>query len=154
MMLYKGYLGKVEYDDEANILHGEVVGVRDVITFAADSASEIPRAFHDSVDDYLDFCKSRGEKPEKPVSGRFVVRIEPELHRRLTLLAANENRSLNALVEDLLNSQADRPRPTSGAGKAKSRRSAGGHHTGRPNTGRPNTVRPNTGRPKLVASRP
>ena len=33
MMQHKGYTGKVEFDDEAEIFHGEVIGLRDVITF-------------------------------------------------------------------------------------------------------------------------
>ncbi len=108
MMIHKGYLGKVEYDDEARLLHGEVIGIRDVVTFQADSASEIKRAFIESVDDYLAFCKSRGEKPEKPASGKFVVRVRPELHRKLSMLADSQDKSLNALVEEFLVEQADR----------------------------------------------
>ncbi len=42
-------------------------------------------AFHDSVDDYLTFCAERGEEPEKPYSGKFVVRVEPELHKNITV---------------------------------------------------------------------
>jgi len=56
MMQYKGYSGKVEYDDEAEIFHGEVIGLRDVITFQGKTVDEIKQAFSDSVDDYLDFC--------------------------------------------------------------------------------------------------
>jgi predicted HicB family RNase H-like nuclease len=74
MMEYKGYVGKVELDDEANILHGEVINIRDVITFEGASVDEIQNAFRESVDDYLDFCAQRGEAPEKPFSGKFVVR--------------------------------------------------------------------------------
>ena len=61
MMQYKGYMGHVEYDDEAKILHGRVLGITDVITFQADTAREIEKAFRDSVDDYLQFCAQRGE---------------------------------------------------------------------------------------------
>jgi predicted HicB family RNase H-like nuclease len=63
MMQHKGYFGKVECDDEAQILHGEVLGIKDVVTFQADKANEIEKAFRDSVDDYLAFCKQRGEPP-------------------------------------------------------------------------------------------
>ena len=66
MMEYKGYNGKVEMDDEAGILHGEVINIRDVITFEGTSVDEIQRAFRESVDDYLDFCAQRNESPEKP----------------------------------------------------------------------------------------
>ncbi len=49
--------------------------------------AELKKAFQDSVDDYLAFCKERGEEPEKPFSGQFVVRAEPELHRAVVTAA-------------------------------------------------------------------
>ena len=60
-MTYKGYRSKVELDEEAGVFHGEVINVRDVITFQGTSVEELKRAFEDSVDDYLEFCVSRGE---------------------------------------------------------------------------------------------
>jgi len=80
MMEYKGYIGKVEIDDEAGILYGEVINVRDVITFEGVSVEEVQQAFHESVDDYLEFCAERGESPEKPFSGKFVLRLPEELN--------------------------------------------------------------------------
>ena len=68
MMKYKDYIGHVEYDDEAKIFHGEVVGLRDIITFQGKSVEELEQAFKDSVDDYLNWCKERGEKPERTFS--------------------------------------------------------------------------------------
>ncbi len=107
MMEYKGYIGRVEFDPEAGVLHGEVVGTRDVITFEGRSVEEIEQAFHDSVDDYLDFCHERGEEPERPCSGRFVVRADPELHRRLSTIAEAEGRSLNSVVIEVLGREVD-----------------------------------------------
>ncbi|MFN9157004.1 MAG: type II toxin-antitoxin system HicB family antitoxin, partial [Planctomyces sp.] len=78
MMEYKGYIGKVEFDEEAEIIHGEVINTRDVITFQGDSVAEVKKAFHESVDDYLEFCKARGETPDKPFSGQFITRIPPD----------------------------------------------------------------------------
>jgi predicted HicB family RNase H-like nuclease len=66
MLIYKGYVGKVAVDLEAGILHGEVANTRDVITFQASSVDNLKRAFEESIDDYLDFCKERSEEPEKP----------------------------------------------------------------------------------------
>jgi predicted HicB family RNase H-like nuclease len=63
-MDYKGYVAVVNYDEEAKIFSGEVINTKDVITFKADSVIEIEKAFHDSVDDYLEFCLSRNEEPE------------------------------------------------------------------------------------------
>lgn len=104
MMEYKGYAAKVEFDDEANTFYGEVLNLRDVITFQADTVAKLRKAFRESVDDYLDFCKQRGEKPEKPYSGRFVVRVEPELHKRICVKAKLQHKSLNRWVHDALQS--------------------------------------------------
>lgn len=102
MMEYKGYIGKVEFDDDADIFHGEVINLRDVITFQGDSVEEIRQAFRESVDDYLAFCAERNEEPEKPFSGKFVVRIPPELHRKIYTQAKSSNKSLNKLVSEVL----------------------------------------------------
>jgi len=111
MMKYKGYIGRVEVDTDAKILHGQVIGLRDVITFQADTPTEIEQAFRDSVDDYLEFCHARGESPDKPYSGQFIVRLQPSLHRRLSMLAEEKGKSLNAVTEELLD-KATPERPT------------------------------------------
>ncbi len=102
MMEYKGYIGKVEMDDEAGILYGEVINVRDVITFEGASVDEIQKAFRESVDDYLDFCVQRGESPEKPFSGKFVIRLPAELHRKAYIQAKLADKSLNGWVTEVL----------------------------------------------------
>jgi predicted HicB family RNase H-like nuclease len=101
-MEYKGYFATAEFDDEANIFHGEVINLRDVITFQGQTVEELRKAFKDSVDDYLEFCAERGEEPEKPYSGKFVVRIEPELHKRIAILAKKDGKSLNSWLQDKL----------------------------------------------------
>jgi predicted HicB family RNase H-like nuclease len=96
MMSYKGYTARVEFDDEAMIFHGEVIGIRDVVTFQGQTVKEIEKAFHDSVDDYLDLCKERGEECDKPFSGKFVVRVSPETHRKVYKAAKQAGQSINA----------------------------------------------------------
>jgi len=102
MMEYKGYVGKVEFDDKAAIFHGEVVNTRDVITFQGESVAQLRKAFHDSVDDYLAFCEERGEDPDKPFSGQFVTRIPPDLHRQVSVCAVLSGKSLNTWVTEQL----------------------------------------------------
>ena len=102
MMEYKGYIGKVEFDDAANLFYGEVVNLRDVITFAGESVAELRRAFEESIDDYLAFCAERNEAPEKPYTGAFTLRVKPELHRAVSVQARLANKSLNRYVSDLL----------------------------------------------------
>jgi predicted HicB family RNase H-like nuclease len=99
MMNYKGYLGTVEYDDHAKIFHGDIINTRDVITFQGTTVKEIERAFRDSIDDYLAWCKEDGVEPEKPYSGRFNVRLSPDLHRQIAVIAKKRRVSLNSFVE-------------------------------------------------------
>jgi predicted HicB family RNase H-like nuclease len=112
MMKHRGYVGRVEFDAEAGILHGEVVGIRDVVTFQGTSVREVERAFRESVDDYLAFCKQRGEEPCRPCSGSFVLRIDSELHRKANMLAGAAGKSLNAWVAECLNRAVARELPT------------------------------------------
>jgi len=101
-MEYKGYIAHTEFDDEASIFHGEVVNIRDVITFQGQSVDELRQAFRESVEDYLVFCTVRGEEPEKPFSGRFTVRLSPEQHRRIILAAEKEGKGVEAWAAETL----------------------------------------------------
>jgi predicted HicB family RNase H-like nuclease len=102
MLKYKGYAGYVEFDDEAGVFHGEVLDLRDVITFQGKTVEEIKKAFRDSIDDYLDFCKERNEKADKPFSGRLMVRLPPRLHRKVFVSARREGKSLNQWIAEKL----------------------------------------------------
>lgn len=102
MLEYKGYRGHVDFDEDAGLFHGEVVDSRDVVTFQGTSVQELEQAFRDSVDDYLAFCAERGEKPDKPFSGRLMVRLPSELHRRLYVEASEAGKSLNQLIRERL----------------------------------------------------
>ncbi len=101
-MNYKGYEAIIAFDADAECFHGELVGLRDVVTFEGRSVEELQAALADSVDDYLDFCASRGEAPERPFSGRFVVRTEPDLHRAAAVAAKRDGVSLNKWVAKAL----------------------------------------------------
>ena len=102
MLTYKGYSGHVEFDDEARLFHGEVLDTRDVITFQGRSVDEIETAFRESVDDYLAFCDERGEEPDRPFSGRLMLRLPKDLHRDVFTRARRSGQSLNQFVVDRL----------------------------------------------------
>ena len=108
MFTYKGYIGKIDYDDEAGTFHGEVINTRDVITFHGRSVNELKKALKDSVEDYLEFCRERGEEPDRPFSGKFVVRVPPEVHREAFLKAKSAGKSLNAWVKEVIQSSSKR----------------------------------------------
>lgn len=101
-MTHKGYEAVVAYDEEAELFHGEVINLRDVITFQGKSVAELKQAFAASVADYLAFCKERGEEPEKPYSGQFVVRVDPPVHRDVVTAARRAGQSLNKWVATTL----------------------------------------------------
>jgi predicted HicB family RNase H-like nuclease len=85
VMTYKGYEALVRYDEDAEIFHGEVMNLRDVITFQGSSVQELKQAFADSVEDYLTFCKERGEEPRNPFPARSWSGSNRRFIRRLPL---------------------------------------------------------------------
>ncbi len=102
MMQYKGYLSHIEFDDEANIFHGEVINIRDVITFQGSSVDELKKALEESVEDYLAFCTERGEEPNLPFSGQLTLKLSPEQHRKIILAAENSGKDINSWVSEVL----------------------------------------------------
>ncbi len=94
-MRHKGYTAKVGYDDAAGLLRGEVVDLQDDITFSATSVRQLRQEFHAAVDAYLLDCATRGVEPGKPFSGRLLLRLPPELHRRAAITATAMDVSLN-----------------------------------------------------------
>ena len=108
---YLGYHGRAEYDSDADHFHGEVIGTRDVITFVGTTPAKVQAEFQQSVNAYLAFCKARGEAPERPCSGKFLVRVDPGLHRALSVRAETSGISLNQLVADALARVVDKDEP-------------------------------------------
>lgn len=94
-MRHKGYTAKVVYDDAAGSLQGQVIDLRDDISFQAPGVAQLRREFHAAVDGYLLDCATRGVEPAKPFSGRILLRLPPDLHRRAAITAATLDVSLN-----------------------------------------------------------
>ena len=100
---YKGFRGSYEIDPDADLFHGNVLGLSgDVVTFQGRSAGELAQSFRDSVDDYLEFCEKLGRKPKKLPSGTLSLRVSPELHQQLIEEALLHNASINAFIIDVL----------------------------------------------------
>ena len=108
VITYKDYAGKFEYHDDDDVFHGRVLGVRDVLTFEGRSLDELKQALRDTIEDYLEWCKDRGKEPQKPRSGKFIVRVDPDIHSAAILAAAKEGKSLNAWVAEVLEREAKR----------------------------------------------
>lgn len=107
MLNYKGYTGYLEIDEDAGIIFGRVLDIRDVVTFKGDTVAEAKQAFQDSVDDYLEFCQELGQEPDKPFSGKLPFRTTPEHHRKVFLAATKAGKSINAWMDEVLTQAAD-----------------------------------------------
>jgi predicted HicB family RNase H-like nuclease len=102
MIEYKGYLGVFEFDPESDTFHGTVINTNDVITFYGSSAAELRKEMRRSIDEYLAFCQEQGRPPEKPFSGKLILRTTPALHRQVASAAARRRLSMNAYVQEVL----------------------------------------------------
>ncbi len=102
IMIYKDFIGSINYSTEDRILFGKIEFINDSITFEGSSVEELEGAFHEAVDDYIELCSLNGKETEKPFKGTFNVRIEPELHKIAAKEALFEGISLNQFVEDAI----------------------------------------------------
>jgi predicted HicB family RNase H-like nuclease len=101
-MRYKEYAARIEYSEEDDCFVGHIAGIKDVIGFHADSVVKLHKAFKEAVDDYLATCKKLGRSPQKPYSGNILLRIPPELHAKVAMMAEAHGKSLNSWLTELL----------------------------------------------------
>ncbi|QJP06585.1 type II toxin-antitoxin system HicB family antitoxin [Pseudomonas multiresinivorans] len=107
-MTYKGYTARIEFDDRDDLFVGRLLGVNDIISFHADSVGGLHAAFQDAVEDYLADCAERGVEPEKPASGKIMLRIRPEVHAAAAIAAKASGKSLNQWAESVFERAARR----------------------------------------------
>lgn len=101
-MTYKGYAARVEYDANDRIFVGHLAGINDIVAFHGATVDELEIRFRESVDNYLEISKKAGVKPQKPYSGKLILRMPPEIHARCAMLAQAHKKSLNQWVVDVL----------------------------------------------------
>ena len=101
-MNYKGYAARIEYSEEDDCFVGHIAGINDIVGFHGSSVSELHESFEEAVDDYIKTCKKAGKSPQKPYSGNIMLRVPPELHAKVAMLAEARGKSLNSWVAELL----------------------------------------------------
>lgn len=102
IMSYKGYAARIEYSDEDGSFIGHIAGIRDVVGFHGESVTQLRQAFEESVDDYVATCEKLNRTPQRPYSGKVMLRIEPSIHARVAMLAESQGKSLNAWAQEVL----------------------------------------------------
>ncbi len=101
-LTYRGYAAHVEFDAEDRLFVGRMAGIVDIVTFHGESVDELEQAFHEAVDDYLVMSEKLGRSPQKPCSGRLMLRVPPEVHARALMMAQAHGKSVNQWAAEVL----------------------------------------------------
>jgi len=101
-MTYREYKARIEFDARDNIFVGRVLGIADSITFHGDRVSELSEAFHNAIEHYVLDCAKTGRVPQKPASGRLMLRVPPEIHAAASIAAQAAGKSLNQWAAEVL----------------------------------------------------
>jgi len=101
-MTHKGYTARVEYDERDNLFVGRILGIRNIISFHGETVGELRAEFELAVRDYLADCSEQGIQPEKPASGKLLLRVPPEVHGRALVAAQAAGKSLNQWATEVL----------------------------------------------------
>lgn len=102
---YKDYIGSVAFSEKDNVFFGKIEGIDGLVNFEGESVKELTDAFHEAVDDYLEYCKEEGIEPHKSYSGSLNIRISPEVHSKIAILAKQAGISINAFIKQTLDSK-------------------------------------------------
>lgn len=101
-MSYRGYTARMEFDPDDKIIVGRVLDIDDIITFHGASVAEFEAALHRAVDSYIAACDQLGQAPDKPASGKLMLRVDPAVHAAAVKASARSGQSLNKWAEQVL----------------------------------------------------
>jgi predicted HicB family RNase H-like nuclease len=102
VMNINGYSAKIEYDPELDMFRGEILGLNGGADFYGKNPKELRAEFKKSLEVFLEVCKEKGIEPRRHFSGKFNLRISPELHEQLAIAAQAEGKSINTLAQEAL----------------------------------------------------
>lgn len=101
-MSHGGYAARIEFDERDNVFVGRILGSRSIVSFHDETVGELRREFAAAVDDDLHDCEEQGIEPERPASGRLLLRIPPDVHSRAVVAAQAEGKSMNQWATEAL----------------------------------------------------
>ena len=102
IMEVNGYKAKIEYDSELDQFRGEILGLNGSADFYGKNPAVLRREFQNSLNVFLEVCKEKGINPTKEFSGKFNLRIRPQLHGEIAARATAEDKSINQWVSEVL----------------------------------------------------
>jgi len=101
-MNHKGYTARVDFDERDGIFVGRVLGLHTMISFHGETVAELRSAFETAIEEFLKDCKEQGVRPEKPASGKLMLRVPPEVHGAALVAAQAAGKSLNQWATEVL----------------------------------------------------
>ena len=101
-MTLEGYQAKIEYDSELDLFRGEILGLAGGADFYGRNPKELRTEFKKSLHVFLEVCREKGIEPRRHYSGKFTLRIPPELHEQLAIVAQAEGKSINTLAQEAI----------------------------------------------------
>ncbi len=101
-MKHRGYAARIQFDERDNLFVGRVLGLRTMISFHGETVTELRAAFESAVGEFLRDCEEQGIRPEKPASGKLMLRVPPEVHSAATVAARAAGKSLNQWASEVL----------------------------------------------------
>lgn len=105
-LIYEGYPARIEFSSEDECFIGHIAGIKDVVGFHGETVAELKTAFKEAVDDYIETCNAVGKIPQKPYSGKLMLRIRPEIHAAVATAAQLSGQSINQWASEALNREA------------------------------------------------
>ena len=102
IMKYKGYIARIEYDEEDRIFVGHLAGIKDIVGFHGSTVNELEEAFHEAVDNYLAISEETGRTAQKPYSGNLMLRVSPDIHAAVATAAQVQGKSINKWAAEVL----------------------------------------------------
>jgi predicted HicB family RNase H-like nuclease len=79
-----------------------IAGIGDIVGFHGESVAKLRAAFKEAVDDYLETCEKLNRSPQKPYSGKLMLRVPPEVHAAVAMAAEVSGKSINQWAAEAL----------------------------------------------------
>lgn len=102
MMKYRGYIARIEYDEEDRIFVGHLAGIKDIVGFHGSTVDDLESAFHESVDNYIAISEETGRPAQEPYSGKLMLRVPADVHAAVATAAEVHGKSINQWASEAL----------------------------------------------------
>jgi predicted HicB family RNase H-like nuclease len=101
-MTVNDFHATIKFDANLDMFRGEIVGLNGGADFYGKNPKELRAEFKRSLQVFLQVCAEKGIEPRRHFSGKFNLRISPQLHEKLAIAAQAKGKSINTLAQEAL----------------------------------------------------